>query len=100
MARTVTKVVRGVIFEWDEAKAADNAAKHDGVAFDEATEVFFDLGARWVDASRNNEKRFGVVGYGAKERLLFVVNVERLNDGFRIISARRATSSERHIYEE
>ena len=58
------------------------------------------MGARWVNASRNDEQRFGVIGYGAKDRLLFVVHVERLNDGFRIISAWRATSAERRIYEE
>ena len=100
MPKTVTKIIRGVVFEWDGAKAADNPANHDGVTFDEATEAFFDPGARWVDASRNDEKRLGVIGYGAKDRLLFVVHVEKLNDGFRIISAWRATSAERRIYEE
>lgn len=100
MAKTITNAIRGVVFEWDEVKAADNPIHHDGVTFDEAAEVFFDLGARWVDASRNHEQRFGVIGYGAKNRLLFVVHAERLNDGFRIISAWRATTAERRIYEE
>ena len=100
MAKTITKAIHGVVFEWDEAKAADNPVHHDGVTFDEAAEAFFDLGARWVDASRNDEQRFGVIGYGGKNRLLFVVHAERLNDGFRIISAWRATSAERRIYEE
>ncbi len=100
MPKTISKILRGVVFEWDEAKAADNPVKHDGITFDEAAEVFFDLGARWVDASRNDENRIGVIGYGAKERLLFVVHVEKLHEGFRIISARRATNPERRFYEE
>ncbi len=100
MVKTVTKIIRGVVFEWDQAKAADNPIHHAGVTFDEAAEAFFDLGARWVDASRNDEQRFGVIGYGTKNRLLFVVHVERLDDGFRIISAWQATSTERRIYEE
>jgi uncharacterized DUF497 family protein len=69
------------------------------VTFDEAAEVFFDIGARWVDASRSGERRLGVIGYGAIERLLFVVHIEIADEGFRIISARRATSTERLVYE-
>ena len=100
MLKAVSKILRGVVFEWDEAKAAGNPVKHDGITFDEAAEVFFDLGARWIDASRNDESRVGVIGYGAKERLLFVVHVEKLHEGFRVISARRATTAERRLYEE
>ena len=69
------------------------------MTFDEAMEVFFDIGARWVDASRNDENRLGVIGYGATEHLLFVVHVEIADEGFRIISARRVTVAERAIYE-
>ena len=100
MPKAVSKILRGVVFEWDEAKAAGNLVKHDGITFDEAAEVFFDLGARWIDAGRNDENRLGVIGYGTKERLLFVVHVEKVHEGFRIISARRATSIERRLYEE
>ena len=99
MTKLVVKTLRGVRFEWDETKAAANPLKHDGITFDEAAEVFFDVGARWVDASRNNESRLGVIGYGATERLLFVVHVEIADEGFRIISAWRATATERRIYE-
>jgi uncharacterized DUF497 family protein len=99
MAKLVVKTLHGVRFEWDETKAAANPLRHDGVTFDEATEVFFDVGARWVDASRNNESRMAVIGYGASERLLFVVHVEIADEGFRIISARRASSIERRVYE-
>ena len=51
MAKAVLKTVKGVVFEWDESTAGENAVKHDGVTFDEAIEVFFDVGMRLVDAS-------------------------------------------------
>jgi uncharacterized DUF497 family protein len=100
MSSTITLTLRGVVFEWDEGKAAINSKKHDGVTFEEAAEVFFDPGARWVDASRHHESRLGVIGYGSASRLLYVVHVERREDGFRIISARRASTAERKIYED
>jgi uncharacterized protein len=99
MSKLVVKTLHGVRFEWDEAKAAANPLKH-SVTFDEAMEVFFDVGARWVDASRNREHRLGVIGYGATERLLFVVHIEIADEGFRIISTRKATATERRIYEK
>ena len=100
MEKTVRKVIRGVAFEWNEAKAAQNPVKHGGITFDEAIEVFFDLGARLVDASRGDEGRLGLIGYGALSRMLFVVHVEKMDQGYRIISARQATKPERRIYEE
>ncbi len=44
MIKLFVKTLRGVRFEWDETKAASNSLKHDGVTFDEATEVF----STWV----------------------------------------------------
>jgi uncharacterized DUF497 family protein len=89
-----------VLFEWDDAKKAANPAKHEGVTFEEAIEVFFDPGARLVDASRKDEARDAVIGYGAKQRILFVVHVEVVDAGYRIISARKAEPDERRRYEE
>ena len=99
MSKLIVKNLRGVRFEWDAAKAAANPLKHGGVTFDDAMEVLFDGGARWVDASRNHENRLGVIGYGTTEHLLFVVHVEVADEGFRIISARRVTTAERAFYE-
>jgi uncharacterized DUF497 family protein len=48
-------VYKQVPFEWDDAKKAANPGKHDGVAFEEAFEVFFDPGARLVDAGRRGD---------------------------------------------
>jgi uncharacterized DUF497 family protein len=93
-------VYKSVYFEWDEQKYAANPGKHGGVTFDEALDVFFDPGLRIVDASRNDEVRDGIIGYGARSRLLFVVTIEILDRGFRIISARKAEPAERRLYED
>jgi len=85
--------------EFDPDKAATNPLNHEGVTFDEAAEVFFDVGARWVGASRNDDNRLGVIGYGTVDRLLFVVHAEIADEGFRIISARRASRRERAAYD-
>ena len=80
-------------FEWDEAKAAENYAKH-GVSFETAIEVFKDPFAaeRLDDREGYGEDRFILIGT-AEGVLLTVVHTER-NDRIRIISARRATKHE------
>jgi uncharacterized DUF497 family protein len=84
-------------FEWDEAKAAENYAKH-GVSFEMATEVFKDPFAveRLDDREDYGEDRFILVGT-AEGVLLTVVHTER-NSCIRIISARRATKYEQDDY--
>lgn len=84
-------------FEWDEAKAAENYAKH-GVSFETAIEVFRDpFGIeRLDDREDDGEERFILIGT-AEEAVITVVYTER--DGrFRIISARRATRHEQDDY--
>lgn len=87
-------------FEWDAAKAAANAAKHD-VSFDEATESFGDpFSLHMADPDHSvGEQRFLVLGISRRRRLLVVSYAER-GDRTRIISARLATRSERRRYEE
>ena len=48
----------------------------------------------------NSEDRFKVIGFSSRLNLLFVVFVERDKKSVRIISARKATKSERTKYEE
>lgn len=88
-------------FEWDEAKALANQRKH-GVSFDEAETVFSDnLALHQYDGPHSwNEERFIIIGKSARPRLLFVVYVERIEETFRLISARPATVRERRTYEE
>ena len=87
-------------FEWDEEKAKANLKKH-GVGFDEATTVFtnpFSLTIHDPDHSAN-EERYIDIGSSDKGRVLVVVYTER-SSNIRIVSCRKATPSERTLYEE
>ena len=85
-------------FQWDENKAQSNVQKH-GITFEEAAEVFFDRFRQTGDASTDNEQRDFILGYSSRQRILWVVYVER-DKWTRIISARRATRHERKSYED
>ncbi|MBD2230520.1 BrnT family toxin [Phormidium tenue] len=92
-------VLNGVSFVWNDDKAQVNPQKHDGVTFQQAAQVFFDPLLVVVDASRNDEARDAVIGLDTRWNLLYVVYIERENDTIRIISARKATRTEREYYE-
>lgn len=95
-----TRLVRGgLIFEWDSAKAGVNLSKH-GVSFEFACEAFFDPFVKLVAAPGSEEPRDAIIGYTESQSLLFVVHVIRHEETIRIISARRATPTERRIYED
>ena len=87
-------------FEWDEAKAKGNFAKHD-VSFEEAKTVFDDaLFLIFADIDHSlEERRFIIMGESGKGRLLVVSFTER-ETATRLISARKATVAERKFYEE
>jgi len=82
-------------FEWDDAKAARNLAKH-GVSFDEAMTALVDPRAIFIDDG-GNPGRFVAIGMSAAARVLYVVHVERGAQD-RIISARPATAPEESLY--
>ena len=84
---------------WDADKAATNEIKHEGVTCEQGATVFFDPFFSMVDATRNEEERYAVIGYDGVGRLLFVVHVEVEDEAIRIVSARRATTEERRNYE-
>lgn len=87
-------------FEWDEAKAAANLAKH-GVSFDEAKTVFDDpLFVDFYDPEHSvDEHRYITIGESQQGRLLIVAYTQR-DGAIRLISAREVTSTEREAYEE
>ena len=89
----------GVSFIWNSKKASLNKNKHDGITFEHATQAFFDPFFKLVDAGRNDEARDAVIGYDQVGRLLFVVHIEIEGEYIRIISARKATTSERNDYD-
>jgi uncharacterized DUF497 family protein len=83
------------------AEGAVERAKH-GVSFPEAQTVFEDP---WALATGDRlhterEERFIIIGMSARERLLTVVHCYREHLTIRLISARRATRTERRTYEE
>ena len=84
-------------FEWDADKANQNVSKH-SVAFDEAALAMRDSLAIDFDdlAEPENVVTLAASPTGA---ILYIVSTER-RDRVRIISARKATSHERRIYEE
>jgi uncharacterized DUF497 family protein len=89
-------------FDWDDKKNQLNYRKH-SIWFEEAQTVWADKQAiEFFDSEhQKGEDRFLRVGYSSHERLLLVVFCERSNgDLIRIISARKATKSERNQYEE
>ncbi len=86
-------------FQWDDAKAAANYAKH-GVTFEAARDVFRDPFAieQMDDRQNYGEERWTIVGM-AQDRLLFVAYTMR-NESIRIISARAAEPYESRQYHE
>ena len=99
MTRTANYRLAGASFEWDAAKAAANQLKH-GIPFELACEVFFDPFFRIVDADPGDEARYAAIGNTRSQQLLFVVHLARHEEITRIISARRAATPERRLYEE
>ncbi len=88
-------------FEWDEAKAKSNLKKH-GVSFEEAQSVFFDEYAiQYFDEENSEaEDRFLMLGFSNESRAILVCHCERdEGNSIRIISARKATGTERKNYE-
>jgi len=88
-----------ITFTWNGRKAAANPKKHDGITFEQATEAFFDPFFKVVDAGQNQEARDAVIGYDESGRLLFVVHIEVEGEVIRLISARKATITERNDYD-
>ena len=95
-------------FTWDENKNISNQRKHDGIAFGVAAQVFRDpLRMTRQDRIEGYEMRWQTIGfvYGVAVLLVAYTITEEDADGtlietIRIISARKATRSERKRYEE
>ena len=87
-------------FEWDARKDSANQRKH-GISFEEAQSVFFDENAvQFYDEHHSEqEDRFIMLGLSIRSRILVVCHCERESGNvIRIISARKATRSERQYY--
>jgi len=86
-------------FEWDEDKAVRNLRKHK-ISFEEAKTVFADPFTITIDDPKHSvkERRFIDIGMSAGGNILVVSYTER--NKVRLISSRKATKSERKMYEE
>lgn len=85
------------MFEWDEAKNAQNRAKH-GIAFEEATTIFEGpIVTREDDRRDYGETRWLSMGLLAGVVVIVVAHTNR-QGRIRMISARPASRTERKIY--
>lgn len=87
-------------FVWDKNKADINLKKHK-ISFEEAVTVFNDQVSITINDPEHSieEQRYIDIGISAKRNILVVSYTER-GTKIRIISCRKATKSEREIYEE
>jgi len=92
----VPTVVHGD-FEWDDAKAATNIAKH-GVGFEEAALAMKDPFSQDFDDGLR-PANLVTLAASPSGRILYIVSTES-DHRIRIISARDATRHERRLYEE
>jgi uncharacterized DUF497 family protein len=97
-------VERALRWTWDPAKAALNRAKH-GLSFDTAVQVFDDPFHASKPDPHPDGDRWRTIGMIGPAVVLVVHSwpEAELEDGEstgRIISARKATPSERRVYEE
>lgn len=92
-------------FEWDPEKAKTNRAKH-GLTFEQAATVFLDPNqvSIYDETHSDPEERWITLGAASDGLLTVVVHTYREIEPdtvrIRIISARRATRSERQQYQE
>lgn len=83
-------------YEWDDAKNAANRSKH-GIGFEEMSGFDWDFAALLDAQTTDFEARelwAGPIG----SRLCAVVTTERHGNTIRIISLRRATNAEIHLW--
>jgi uncharacterized protein len=83
-------------YEWDQKKADTNLDKH-GVDFVDATGAFGDPYSLILSDDHPDEERYAILGMDAIGRLVVVVYTWR-GDLVRVISARKATTTEARLY--
>ncbi len=95
----VQKEIGGILFEWDENKAAGNIKKH-GVSFETAARIFQDDDIIEIFDSYHSDDEMRMLAIGMVDDILSVVYTERHENTIRIISARPAVKKERRMYYE
>ncbi|WP_299940083.1 BrnT family toxin [uncultured Microbulbifer sp.] len=89
-----------MLFEWDEEKDRLNQQKHE-MPLRAGIPVFDDLNAIEFEDNRVDygEERYILIGLDSRTKLLYVVYTMRDKSVTRLISVRKATKSERNLYE-
>jgi uncharacterized DUF497 family protein len=88
-----------VKFTWNPKKARSNLRKH-GVSFEEAATCFDDPnGCYFRNDAPAYEDRLILIAVSKKSRLIFVVHAEVGREAIRIVSARKASPTQRRIYD-
>ena len=93
--------MNSIKFEWEASKAASNVQKH-GITFEEARTVFFDERARLINDPDHSESedRFILLGFSSSLRVIVVCHCYSSEGNvIRIISARKATTTEKKAYD-
>lgn len=90
-------MAKRLTFEWDDAKAIANEAKH-GVPFEYAASIFLDPERIDFDASRPEDKEIRRKVVGRIEMRRFTVVYTERGEVIRLISARRANDQEMRRY--
>jgi len=93
--------MKEISFVWDSEKNRQNQLKHQGISFEEAKSVFYDMNARVMfdPAHSEDEDRFVILGLSLQLRLLVVCHCYKEAESvIRIISARKATKKEAANY--
>ena len=87
--------------QWDPRNNTSNKSKH-GVSFEEASTVLYDENAVefYDEDGSETEDRFLLLGVSHRLRMLMVCYCVREGDSIRIISARKATSTEAKEYHQ
>lgn len=88
-------------FEWDDDKNAANINRH-GIQFFTATLVFDDLNRvdLYDDNHSESEDRYKTIGMINGETIVLSVIYTPRGESIRIISARKATKTERSLYND
>ena len=89
-------------FTFDPAKARTNQRKH-RITFEEAQTVFENDPLAYTDFDPDHSEadlRYFTIGTSTQNRLLYIVHNEEEGSVIRLISARRATTQERSLYEQ
>lgn len=89
-----------MLFEWDDEKDRINQQKHE-MPLRAGIPVFDDMNAIEFEDDRYDygEERYVLIGFDNRTKLLYVVYTMRGEGVTRLISVRKATKSERKLYE-